>query len=494
MHHVHSYQAERLPTIICDAHPEWVEIYDLALRMGFANLETPDLPGWKTQMSCMPGMGTIWQWDSCFMTLFARYTNGQLPGMNNLDNLYRLQRKDGYMSMAYRMREEVEAFAGRINPPLFAWAEWDYFLTTGDDRRLVRVLPRLVRYFNWLEKNRRRESGLYWFEDPGSSGMDNSPRGGWPAAALAGSDICHIDLACQQALSALHLVNIAGHVGRQDLVDRFAGKHAKLARLINERHWSEKVGIYFDLFSRGKNHAFRHNFLNHKTLAAFWPMLSDVATDAQVNRLVQHLLNPDEFWTPHPLPTVSKDDPNYDPLGEYWLGGVWAPTNYMVARGLARRGRPEVARALAIRHLAAMCAVMKDPNYGGIWECYAPEYPYPATKEGGRTARPNFVGWSGLGPIAMLLEQIFGFDLNAVENHVRWLIGTAGRHGVRNLHFNGGTLSLICAEAAPEQGMRRLTVETTKSVRLTARIMGRANGKTWSLRAGRHDLEIHGCG
>jgi hypothetical protein len=102
-----------------------------------------------------------------------------MPGYNNLDNLYRMQDKRGYISMAYVIEKEKEAYGELINPPLYAWAEWQYYRATGDKGRLARCLPVLVKLYDWLKANRRREEiGLYWFEVPGASGMDNSPRGG----------------------------------------------------------------------------------------------------------------------------------------------------------------------------------------------------------------------------------------------------------------------------------------------------------------------------
>ncbi|MFA5863349.1 MAG: trehalase family glycosidase [Phycisphaerae bacterium] len=482
-------QMSRLPQVICEKHPEWVTLFNTAWRMGFENLEYPAQPGWKPQLTCMPGRGCLWQWDSCFMTLFARYSNGQLPGMNNLDNLYRLQRDDGFMAMAYEMDSGRPAYGERINPPLFAWAEWEYFRVTGDASRFESVLPRLVRYFDWIKTNRTRASGLYWFEDSGSSGMDNSPRSGWLSEKLNGSDVCFIDLACQQALSATYIQKIAQYMDQAGLVDRFGQEHDALRQLINGYHWSEKVGLYFDLFSRDWKDA-RHNFLNHKTLASFWPLISKVANEGQVGRLMEHLVNPNEFWTPHPLPTLSKDDPNYDPLGGYWLGGVWAPTNYMVAAGLKKFQKHDLAREIAVRHLNAMVEVMRSETYDSIWECYSPEYPRPGTDGYGHGAlvRSDFVGWTGLGPIAMLIEHIFGFDFDAKENRITWVIGTEGVHGVENLTFNHKTLSCLCHGKNPSTGKVRICVESSGDIKLVLMILGKCIQHSFSLKSGKHDL------
>jgi glycogen debranching enzyme len=283
-----SYQPELLPEVVYPDRPGWVNLYNAAWKTAFDNIEYPDLPGWKPQLTCMPGMGRIWQWDSCFMTFFARFSNGALPGMNNLDNLYRLQREDGYMSMAYQIATG-QATWDRINPPLLAWSEWQYYQATGDASRFEAVLPKLAAFFDWLKANRTRNTGLYWFEDSGSSGMDNSPRGGYHAEAQRGSDVAHIDLACQQALSALYIAKIARHVGRDSLADRFENEYEPLKERINRLHWCEAKGIYFDLFIRN-DPSYRCNFLNHKTLAAFWPMVSQVADMEQTKRLIEHIL------------------------------------------------------------------------------------------------------------------------------------------------------------------------------------------------------------
>jgi len=483
------YQPEKLPQVVCDNHPEWVKLYETAWKVGFVNIEYPTKPGWKPQMTCMPGVDTLWQWDSCFITFFSRFSNQTLGVMNNLDNLYRLQRQDGFMSMAYRISTEEPAFGERINPPLFAWAEWEYYLLTGDDSRLEKVLPQLVRFYDWVKANRTRNNGLYWFEDSGSSGMDNSPRGGYLCEHLDGSDICFIDLAFQQALTSLCLGKIARHLGQADLAERFEKEHERLKNRINELHWCERFGFYLDLFTRSDTVS-RCNYLNHKTIAGFWSMISEVASENQIGRLIEHLLNPDEFWTLHPLPSLSKDDPNFDPLGGYWLGGVWAPMNYMVIKGLMRHKRNDLARDIAIRHLNAMIEVKKNNNYGGIWECYAPDYLLPATNGHGEIVRPDFVGWSGLGPIAMLIESVLGFSFDASTNTIDWLVQTAGRHGIRNLQFNGKTVGLEIEYPDSVQQKRKVTVVTTGPINVSVRTIGKYPEPAKSFSAGRHEMWI----
>ena len=98
------------------------------------------------------------------MALYAKYLNGVIAPMNNLDNLYSLQSEDGYISMTYDIIKGTQAYGVRVNPPLYAWCEWEYYRFSGDRSRIDKVLPKLVDYYYWLKNNRRRKNGLYFFE------------------------------------------------------------------------------------------------------------------------------------------------------------------------------------------------------------------------------------------------------------------------------------------------------------------------------------------
>jgi glycogen debranching enzyme len=491
------------PIPVCDAHSDWIDLFESSWRIAAANVEQPAFPGWEPQMCCMPGTGIIWLWDSCFMTFFARYGNGTVPVMNNLDNLYRLQREDGFIGMAYEFESEALAYGERVNPPLPAWAELSYWRFSGDDARARNVLPRLVRFFDWIKANRRRKTGLYWFEDSGSTGMDNSPRSGYFSEHLNGSDICHVDLAAQQALAAECIATLARHLGEITLADRFVEEHREIVNLLNRFHWDAKTGFYYDVFNRDTP-TDRHNFVNHKTVASFWPLLAGCCSPEQKEGLLRHLLNPEEFWTKHAVASLSKDDPNFDPAGAYWLGGVWAPANYMIAKALKRQGHPELARKLAVQHLEAMSSVYRSSQYSGIWECYAPESFLPATKKpwmdvaGGTpfaltpetVVEANFVGWSGLGPIAMLIEDVFGFDFDAPRNRITWDIRTSGRHGIENLLFNGGRVTLICSGLPDAEGEFSVTLTTDNEVALSVLVQG-VSKREIVAKPGTHSLKIN---
>jgi len=452
-----------------DSRPDYLALRERTIALARQNIE--DLgKGWKPQMTCMPKYGVIWQWDSCFMSLFAGYAPAGCDGLGNLDNLYSMQDESGFISMAYRYSTRKPAWGERINPPLYAWCEWLYARRTGDRSRLPRAYEVCVKYFNWLKANRTRPSnGLYWFEDTGSSGMDNSPRCGYYAEHKKGSDVCFVDLSCQQVLHARCLARIAPLVGKPEEAAGWNREADALAEKINDLMWCEKTGFYHDIYIQ------TNNKLAVKTVAAFWALVSGVATPARAARLVGHLFSgneerPADFETYGGVPSLSADDPNYDPLGGYWLGGIWPPIQYMVCCGLRETGYRALARRIAMRHLDAMCATSFGDEDGSfetntIWECYSPEAPAPSTDKVGRHVRKDFVGWGGLGPLVMLVEDVLGLDVNALDGRIDWYLSSPGPQGVTDLPFNGGKVS-VEADVRAATGSFKARVVTDRPLRL----------------------------
>lgn len=487
---MYCYEKEKLPIPYVEGHNEWSKLYDCAWDTAFKNVEYVDKPNWKPQLTCMPGVGIVWQWDSCFMTFITNYSNGTLSAFNNLDNLYRLRREsDGFMAMAYNIAKEKEAYPGRINPPLMAWAEWEYYRISGDKSRLGEVLSALEGIYSFIENNRRHSCGLYWFEDPGSSGMDNSPRGAYPSTHLDGGDICHIDLACQQALSAKALSNINKALGNAEKFDFYKNEHERICGLINKYHWSESAGWYFDFFIR-KNPNDKVKFINSKTAAAFWAIISGCATGERKENMLKHIFNTDEFYTDIPFASLSKDDPNYDKTGGYWLGSVWPPTNYVLIKGLADNGYPELAREAAIKFLNAMSTVNEDKTYGGIWEAYAPENTRPATTEKGHMVRSDFVGWGGLAPITMLIENVIGLNFNAIDNSVTFRLFPNQISGLKNMNFAGGKVSIECTQYKPFKDGSIVRVESDTEFTLIVKTGYLWEDRRVKITSGIHEFKI----
>jgi glycogen debranching enzyme len=472
----------QLPASVADEHPEWIRIHDLAWKLAHQHIRFRKRLASPFYMDegCMPDR--VWQWDTCFMALYTAYANAIFPGIESLDNFYHWQRKDGFIGMTYFLRNGKLAYGERCNPPLYAWVEWEYFQITGDDSRFQRVLPHLVRYFDWLKANRRRgeihrphrekspdretrSGGLYWETCAGAAGCDNSPRA--THLSWTGGEIAWVDFTSQQALAARCIARIAHRVGQQKLARRFEQEFQQIARQVNHWMWCPKSGFYHDIFLDG-------NWLSVKTTAGFWPLLAGIPDHEQAALLAGHVLNPNEFWRYHPVPTLSADDPNYDSTGKYWLGGVWAPVNTAIVKGLCGCGFDHVAHLIARRHLDCLAEVERAIKPRTLWECYAPDLPQPATEKSGRKwSRPDFVGWSALGATTLFYENVLGVRPDAPARRITWDIRLTEQHGFRRYPFLSRCISLLAAKRATADSPARIVARSPLEIELCVRVAGR---------------------
>ena len=450
------YTKDAVPAPFIAGKEPWIELYYFALECASRHiLHYPGIPSpYYMKEGCVNRPKTVWQWDTCFMTMFTKYAPDAFPGIESLDNFYATQHEDGYISMAHQIDTGQDTYGERINPPLYAWAEREYYVHTGDSSRLERVLPILVRYYDWIKRNRRRESGIYWFEGTGSC-MDNSPRA--YQESKIGGEIGWIDLTCQQALAAKCLALIAEHLGQKDAADRFTEEYEQISDMVNRRMWNDRTSFYYDVFPE------EENVVSCMTVAGYWPLISRVATEPRAKAMAKHLQDETRFMRPHMVPSLAYSDPNYREDGGYWVGGVWPPTNYMVVRGLTAYGFDDLATEIAQNHISNMRTVFDKFSPATIWECYAPDLKEPAKSHRARHncyVRKDFVGWGGLGPIAMLIENVIGVTLNVPENKLYWCLSLCEEHGVKNLKFNNRIVSLHCESRKDHNSPAKLRIKS----------------------------------
>ncbi|MBN1301788.1 MAG: hypothetical protein JW995_11290 [Melioribacteraceae bacterium] len=442
-----------LPKPVLEANPEWVQLYYAAWEMAWNKLKNSTPENGFVKRYLDEGFNDlIYQWDTNFIVAFALYGRKSFPTIESLDNFYKKQRPDGYIQRVYHEKDgtivqEPSDTDPMINPPLFAWLELKYYYMTADTSRFDDVLPVLVKYYKWIEKNCRTRigGGLYYTTNLGS-GMDNIPREGVGKAGW-------IDLSAQQALAAKSISEIAGINGNTKTQKLFQQKYNDLNKIMSTLCWDSTSGYYRDLKEDGSLSTTTH-------IGSYWTLLSETASPEQFLSLREYLINPQEYWRNHVLPALSSSDPNYSKRGHYWRGGVWAPTNYMVVKGLENYGDYQLAHSIAHNHISNISRVFENfipdkdkiafeerynDGYKTIWECYSPELMEPATRwDNTFYSRQDFVGWSGLGPIAMLIENIIGLTLRADKDMIIWHINRTDRHGVSNLPFGKHYIDLIC--------------------------------------------------
>ena len=462
-----------LPRPIADDRPDWLTLYDKAWELAFAGVKRGTADNGFVREYLDEGFNdNIFQWDTCHMMLFARYANGFVPSIVSLDNFYQSQHSDGAICREIRESDGSDYWSpdqlDYTNPPLFSWAEWEYYRLTGDGGRFARVLEALDRYFRWCKENRTREDGMYYWNNL-ASGMDNLPR---PENESVG----WVDYTTQQAMAARHMSRMASVAGDRELKSRYEEEYSSLSALLNRLCWNEEDGYYYDVYEGGEH-------VKIGSAACFWPMLAGIASPEQAARLAEHLANPGEFYRPHLFPALSSDHHAYSESGDYWNGGVWAPTNVMYIKGLQTTGHEELATRAATNHLDNMVEVFRKVEPRTIWENYSPERATP-----GDPARPEFVGWSGNGPITLLIENIIGIRADGVDNTVTWRPTLTGRHGIENLRFGGNSADLIALPG--DSAEASLRIEVRAEAPFTLEVVRRGRSHSYGVGAGKTRLSV----
>jgi hypothetical protein len=216
------------------------------------------------------------------------------------------------------------------------------------------------------------------------------------------------------------------------------------------------------------------------TIAAYWTLLAGVASSEQAADLVKELNNPETFGRRNLVPTLAANQEGYDPLGGYWRGSVWAPTDTMIIQGLEKYGYSDLARRFALNHLELVAHVYETT--GTIWENYSPDQVQP-----GKPAKGDFVGWSGIGPIMYLLEYAIGLRADALHNRLVWRIEPGGRRGCERFRFNGHVVSLAVGPAVDGSKGETLRVQSDSSFELQTYFQGTM--KTFAVKAGEQEFD-----
>jgi glycogen debranching enzyme len=390
------------------------QMYDAALAIAKKKIRGgPEAPFFKTPYVDAAFSDNIFLWDTCFIAAYAKYHQDELPIAAALDNFYALQDADGFICREYLPSGRPmwpKHHPVSINPPLLAFAELELYGQSKNRDRLRRVYPKLKANFDYLVRTYRQDGGLF-FSDAFGSGMDNIPRypDGWrdDGQGIAGANLHpeifkyeglsplwnrqgrSVDFTAQMALFADNLATIARLIGRDDEVERYALFHTATGLALNAQCWSEADGFYYDL-------AYDRQ-IRRKHIGMFWTLLAGVVPPKRIAPLLAHLTNPNEFWREIPVASYPADQPGFDPKGGYWLGSMWAPTTYMVLRGLRRIGQDGLAARLAAKVYAGVAEVYRAS--GTFWENYASDAAKP-----GNQSRSDFCGWTGLIPIAVERE------------------------------------------------------------------------------------------
>lgn len=442
---------EVLPAPFWEGHAEEVKMYWEAWKIAIGNIRQPlEGSGFVSPYLDIAYNGNIFMWDASFMMLFARYGYRFFPFQRSLDNFYAKQHPDGFICREIRS-DGSDCFERydptSTGPNLLPWVELEYYRQFGDLDRLHRIFPALCAYVDWWRENRTWQNGTYWSSGWGT-GMDNMPRVPEGCNPIySHGHMIWLDTNLQQLLVDESLLQIGFFIERWQEIEDCEDEIRFLKSYVNEHLWNEEQGFLFDQYRDG-------SLCATKGIGAFWALQTNVLSKDKMDRLVAHLSDTNEFARPHAVPSLSADHSKYKDNGRYWQGGVWPGTNYMVINGLWKQGYLEQAREIAENHYRAVFEVWKKT--GTFWEYYAPEKIEP-----GFMARKDFIGWTGLPPIAVFIEYILGIKSDFSQGKIDWDLTVTDACGIERYPFGpDGMVSLKVENRRSLADRPRITVET----------------------------------
>jgi hypothetical protein len=235
---------------------------------------------------------------------------------------------------------------------------------------------RLARTIGFWENARQTPDGLFVWFNGDESGVDNNPAVSWEPAEVSES----VDLVCYLVREYRAMALLAHALEKPDDEATYGKKADALARLLNEKMWSEPDAMYFNIDRR------TGQMVKILTWTGFVPLWAELAPPDRAKAMIErHLLNPKEFWGPCGLRTLAATERAYNPKSGYWRGPTWVISSYFLTHGLVKYGYPE----RAIEEATRVTRLLVDDldATGGMNENYNPDTGAPA-------ANTNFLSWN----------------------------------------------------------------------------------------------------
>jgi hypothetical protein len=349
-----------------------------------------------------------WLWDSGWHMIAWSYRE-PANAIEDLRTLLQFQQPNGFIPEIIFWGEEhlswlLQHLFGYSRPeftdltqmPMLPWSLRAIWNATHDVELLKEFVPKLVAYFDWWAAERDPDGdGLVSIIHPWESGIDASPlydpahgikpknqgkfwkhypkfiilqykfrRAKWNRAKILQHEwfnfedvgVCAVYAAGWGVLGSL----------AAEFDDDLATKckqQAKFEQAIISKCWDEQLGRFVSFYhKKGKEHV-----ATAETIQALFPLLLESLPANILDKLISNLKDPEKFWLPHPVPSVAKSEPTFNPLRSrlLWRGTTWPVDQWFVMEGLIAHGHEDIAKELLDKWVNTYLE-------HGVWEYYNP--------------------------------------------------------------------------------------------------------------------------
>jgi putative isomerase len=254
---------------------------------------------------------------------------------------------------------------------------------------------------NYANHRRQKETGLYYWQDDLTIGVDNDPSTFFRPDNSSAS----IYLNCMMYKELRAMSYLSGRLGKQDRRSFYSAMADTLRNAIRKYCWDEKDGMYYSVdinlrpVTNDSSIIFGKSFVLHAGAPRDYPCLiqrlgcwsgfmalwSGIATPEQAQRMVkENLLDKRTFNAAYGVRTLSRLEKMYNLRAtnnpSNWQGPVWGISNYMVFQGLVDYGFKKEARELAEKTIRLFG--MDIEKEGALHEYYNPDTGEPIMNKG----------------------------------------------------------------------------------------------------------------
>jgi glycogen debranching enzyme len=204
---------------------------------------------------------------------------------------------------------------------------WKFYQIHGRKDLLAQIYPGMKKNVQWWIKDRDPDgNGLFEIDHQLETGMDDLVRR-WTDPRPPRYEA--VDATVYAYLNLRAVANMARELGHEEDARELNAYADKTAAALNTLAWDAKTDCYRDRNPR------TGELSDYLSICTFYPLMTDVPTKQQLPLIRRHLLNGNEFWLPHPIPALSKSDPEFDPAKRYWAGPSWPAATSHVVEGFA---------------------------------------------------------------------------------------------------------------------------------------------------------------
>nr|WP_147664530.1 trehalase family glycosidase [Candidatus Prometheoarchaeum syntrophicum]QEE17642.1 alpha-glucosidase [Candidatus Prometheoarchaeum syntrophicum] len=319
--------------------------------------------------SCWPYSKVLTPWESLHIIEDLMWFHSHLAKKQLIKLFNEYLKPDGLMENGMISEKSLSI------PPIWSSVLLDYSKLSGDKKIISELYPLCKKNLEWWEKNRFIEpynlfGAIHSVNDFGiETMMKSSPRFSqqfdgnlWNLKKPSENrSLLLIDLNSQMC-EYYQNMGVLGLIMGDENSSSYFKKAEALQENAQKYFWDPKTQFYYDF-------DFETQLIQPmKTIAGFWALYGGIVSKVHIQPIMDHLINPDEFWSEFPVPTLALDEPFYS--NEIWHGPALLSQNYWLLRGLKKFNLNRIVTEICYKIFRYLNYSFN--LYGGIYKFYPP--------------------------------------------------------------------------------------------------------------------------